>query len=303
VRERIFEELSEDCWLLYADGFGQKTSKVRLTRLRSFGFMPAPPVHGDDISVAQWRLWKCRLRAFLISDSARVLYRQYADAGTPTLGDVAKVGIGYVTGANDFFHLRPSRAEEIGIPGRLLHPAVRSGRALAGRAVTHTMVRKWLLDDEPVLLLRLHKDDRITTAVWKYLDSEAGREARQSYKCRNRDPWYVVPDVTVPDAFLSYMSGKDASLVANDAKCVCTNSVHAVHLTGEMSVAEMLRRWDDPLTRLSCELEGHPLGGGMLKVEPREAARVLLPKRKKDRMEDAVIAAGVREFQNWRHYV
>jgi adenine-specific DNA-methyltransferase len=28
---------------------------------------------------------------------------------------------------------------------------------------------------------------------------------------------------------------------------------------------------------LSCKLEGHPLGGGMLKLEPREAAQVLLP--------------------------
>ena len=51
---------------------------------------------------------------------------------------------------------------------------------------------------------------------------------REAYKCRNRDPWYAIPDVRVPDAFLSYMSGRRPVLVRNDAECVCTNSLHAV---------------------------------------------------------------------------
>jgi adenine-specific DNA-methyltransferase len=35
--------------------------------------------------------------------------------------------------------------------------------------------------------------------------------------------------------------------------------------------------WQTSLTRLSVEIEGHPLGGGMLKLEPTEAANVLVP--------------------------
>lgn len=303
VRERVFAELSEDCWLLYAAGFGERTSNIRWSPLDAFAFMPKPPEVCDEIPVSHWRLWNNRLRPFLVPSGTRELYRQYADGGTPSLGAVAKVGIGYVTGANDFFHLRPSQAERFGIPDRLLHPTVRSGGILAGRAVTPATVRRWLLDDEPALLLKLSKDEDLRTSLRDYLDSEAGLAARQSYKCRNRDPWYVVPDVTIPDLFLSYMCGAGASLVANDAKCVCTNSVHAVRLNGQMRAGEVLRRWEDPLAKLSCELEGHPLGGGMLKVEPREAARVLLPKRRKDRAEDALIAAAARELRRWRHYV
>jgi hypothetical protein len=30
--------------------------------------------------------------------------------------------------------------------------------------------------------------------------------------------------------------------------------------------------------KLSCELEGHPLGGGVLKLKPREASRIPFPK-------------------------
>jgi hypothetical protein len=35
--------------------------------------------------------------------------------------------------------------------------------------------------------------------------------------------------------------------------------------------------WQTSLTRLSVEIEGHALGGGMLKLEPTEAGRVLVP--------------------------
>jgi Xaa-Pro aminopeptidase len=35
--------------------------------------------------------------------------------------------------------------------------------------------------------------------------------------------------------------------------------------------------WQTSLTRLSVELEGHSLGGGMLKLEPTEAESVMLP--------------------------
>jgi hypothetical protein len=52
------------------------------------------------------------MRPFLMSSEAKDLYRNIADGvGTPRLGDLASVGIGYVSGANDFFHLRPSDAE------------------------------------------------------------------------------------------------------------------------------------------------------------------------------------------------
>jgi hypothetical protein len=219
------------------------------------------------------------------------------------LSDVANVGIGYVTGANDFFHLRPSEAEKAGIPDRFLHPSVRNGRCLTGKAVTTKTVENWRRCDEPMFLLRLSSADSIPRPVKVYLDSDAGQKAREAYKCRNRDPWYVVPDVRVPCAFLSYMSGLTPSLVANRAMCVASNSVHVVRLRGHLPMTRLLERWHQPMTQLSCELEGHPLGGGMLKLEPREAGRVLLgARRPPDDMRDAIILDGINTLRAWRHY-
>jgi hypothetical protein len=113
-------------------------------------------------------------------------------------------------------------------------------------------VKIWLDADEPVLLLDLSKEQRMPEPIRRYLSTGEAATARKTYKCRNRDPWYVVPDVRVPEAFLSYMSGETVSLVANSAGCVCTNSVHAVRLKNGLSIHRIQEAWQHPLTTLSC---------------------------------------------------
>jgi hypothetical protein len=42
------------------------------------------------------------------------------------------------------------------------------------------------------------------------------------------------------------------------------------------TAAGLAALWQTSMTRLSVEIEGHALGGGMLKLEPGEAAKVIL---------------------------
>lgn len=238
-------------------------------------------------------VWNRRLRPFLLSGAARALYREIVlRPDTKRFGDFASIGIGYVSGANDFFHLRPSFAKESGIPDACLHPTVRNGRALPARRLTTAVVDNWRRADQPILLLKLPRSaEELPSAVRRYLNSEGGRSARRGYKCSNREPWYSVPDVQIPDFFLTYMSGREVGLVRNDAGCTCTNSVHSVRMKSRRGMSHVLRSWDAPFTRLSCEVEGHPLGGGMLKLEPREATAIVLP----DAAAETAISASVVE--------
>ena len=304
VQRKLFPDLSEDCWLLYADGYGGCTDHFELAPLTAFGYMASPPSLTIRVDVAEWRRWNARLRPFLMDARVRELYASLAASDDAMrLGDIARVGIGYVTGANDFFHLRPSEAKQRRILGRFLRATVRNGKALSGRAITPAKVDAWIRRDQPILLLSLSRDDILPAPVRDYLDTPAGEEARETYKCRNRSPWYSVPDVTEPNAFLSYMSGETPSLVANRARCVCTNSVHAVRLTNGISVSRLQNWWRHPFTTLSCEIEGHPLGGGLLKLEPREASKVLLCTNL-DRLRGnaATVRDGIKTLRRWRHY-
>lgn len=277
--------------------------RFRLSQKVQFTFSPEPPKEFQRISVEEWRSFNFRLRPCLLSKSTRLLYRDLA--GAPSnymLGNLADVGIGYVTGANDFFHLRPSEAVRAGIPAAFLTVAIRNSKMLTSDAVTAAVVARWIQQDAPVLLLRIEKEKVLPESVRRYLDSPEGEVARESFKCRVRTPWYVVPDVSPPSAFLSYMSTREPRLVANLAQCVSTNSVHAVNMKAKLSLTALQDRWKEPLSRLSCEIEGHPLGGGMLKIEPGEAKRVLvrgdcaLEPRESRQLED-----GIYLMRQWRH--
>ncbi|HEX3600448.1 MAG TPA: N-6 DNA methylase, partial [Lacipirellulaceae bacterium] len=279
IRESVFPELSQDVWLLFASGFGDSTQHIQLTRWNSFRSTEQPPKPNVRISLSDWRGLSCRLRPFVLPNATLELYQQLSELETTfRFGSAARVGIGYVTGDNDFFHLRPSHAKSLRIPEQCLMPTVRNGRALPTDVVDSSTVSTWIKRDDPFLLLRLRQEDLIPSSVRRYLDSESARTAKASYKCRNREPWYAVPDVTVPDGFLAYMSGASPALVANAAGCACTNSVHAVRMKNGFRLSEIQRVWQHPVTKISTELEGHPLGGGLLKLEPREASRILLPK-------------------------
>lgn len=306
VREKLFPSLSEDCWLLYADGFREgSASHIDLTvcdRFRPTSERPRPTVR---VNLSEWRiLWSRRLRPYLLPTELRALYGCAAThAESRRLGDFANVGIGYVSGDNSFFHLRPSDAKRWKIPGAFLHASLRNSRSMPRQQITRATVATWISADEPVLLLRLQPDQDLPSSVREYLDSSAGRAARQGYKCRNRTPWYAVPDVQVPDYILSYMSGRTANLVRNVAGVTCTNSVHVVRVRDPKAAAKLLPRWSSAFVRLSCELEGHALGGGMLKLEPREATRVLFPPESLvERVDPDMLEDGIRTLHRWRHY-
>lgn len=308
VRRKLFPDLSEDCWLLYTDGFGGCTREIQFTALESFDPVACRrPPRGIGIPVDEWRAdWSRRLRPFLLPPAARELYREAAlHPLSRRFNEIAGVGIGYVSGANDFFHLRPSEAERLGIAGTFLHPAVRNGRALPPRSLTRSTIAKWQAADDPVMLLRLPKirAAELPAAVRRYLDSEAGREAREAYKCRVREPWFSVPDVQTPDYFMSYMSGVTAGLVRNAGGATCTNSVHGVRVKDRSGMAAFLAAWDSSFMALSREIEGHPLGGGMLKLEPREAGRLLLaPPGAVSAKAAKELREAVGTMRRWRHY-
>lgn len=305
VREKLFPDISEDCWLLYAEGAGGGTDHVAVTVLERFAASNAPPEITVRVPLVDWRTtWNRRLRPFLLSAEARALYVGLAERfGTRRLGDLASVGIGYVSGANDFFHLRSSEAAHWRIQPALLQPAIRNGRMLPGSVLNRAVLNRLVREDAPIHLLRLRRGQDVPRDVRRYLDSPAGQRARTAYKCRVRDPWYAVPDVKVPHYFLSYMSGRSVGLVRNDARATCPNTLHCVTLKDPRDVAEIGAARRTPAFQLSCEIEGHPLGGGMLKLEPREAARVAIPDREGlAELDEELAREAVAELQRWRHY-
>jgi len=278
-REQIFPELSQDTFCLLGDDYGERCKELSLLIADNASSLAQIDLYsGTQVDIEALRKGEQRLIEYLLSDEFQKLYHGLIQENCiQRLGNLAEVGIGYVTGANKFFHLSTTEAQSYKIPKALLRRAVRSGRQLQGIRFTY---EDWKVSEKSgskvwlLLIPPYHK--QLPGSVCKYLDEGLANKVHEAYKCSVREPWYSVPHVRRGNAFLSYMAGNNTRLVANDAGAVASNTLHVVSLFEKVSISpEILAMlWHTSFTMLSSEIEGHALGGGMLKLEPSEAKRV-----------------------------
>ena len=284
-RKRLFPELSQDTLLVLAEEKRRGKGQLYLHDVASAADLEPPQeairslTSAEEVSPDDIISGRTTLSSYWIPAAARTLYLKLANhPATRRLGDLAEVGVGYVTGANAFFHLSEEAARAKGISASYLTPAVYRGRALSGLRFSEQDWKAAEQAGEAGFLLYLPPNKHLSEPVKAYLAEGERQAVHTAYKCRIRSPWYSVPHVHEPDAFLSYMSGLRPAFVTNQAGAVAPNSLHTVRLRADapVSARALALRWQTSLTLLSAELEGHALGGGMLKLEPSEAKKVLV---------------------------
>jgi len=316
-RERLFPELDQDTLLLLAEG---RTSLPRQA-LPHKGWDGASLRSGRGVVVGQWLdqaltvasgEWRVaiskpcaqvagspddylpansssRLVGALLPERVLALYQELAvQPRVRRLGALAEVGIGYVTGANRFFHLSPAEVARWELPPEALRPAVWRSRALVGLRLSRQDWQRACASGTAGYLLQVNGDPLKpcaqvagspdnSEAVWRYLAHGEASGVAQGYKARERRCWYQVGNVKVPDLLLAAM-GLRLALVTNEANVTVPNTLHVVRLYphAQTTALDLSLGWQSTLTRLSLEVEGHALGGGLLKLEPSEARRVLV---------------------------
>lgn len=282
----LFPDLDQGTVLLLAEGHARPFRGFYAAGLASMAeladgleALPRQDLDADALVAGRTRLHHARLP----SEAARLLGELAAAPAVTRLGRHARVSIGYVTGHNAFFHLSPERAVELGLEPRHLRPAVFRGRALAGLeldrdtwcAGTAGGLSGYLLMPDAACAAAV--DD---PAVAAYLAAGEAQGVPLRAKVRRRAPWYRVTRTAPPDLILTAMSGGAPRLAVNTAGASVCNTLHAVtlrrHDAGPSARSLALAALTS-LAELSAEVEGHALGGGLLKLEPSEALRLLLP--------------------------
>lgn len=206
-----------------------------------------------------------------IDPSASGVYdRAVSSTATRRLGDWARVDIGFVTGANAYFVLSPDDAKAAGLPANVLTPVVSRPREVRGLEVA---------DIEQQLLLDLAGVTDLDPATVRYLQTGVQRGINQRYKARMRKPWYAVPlPRQRPDALIPYMAHFGPRLIVNRPGTRNSNLLHGVSLLpGAPPVRALAVAICGSMTLLSAEIEGRAYGGGVLKLETREAERLRIP--------------------------
>lgn len=190
--------------------------------------------------------------------------------------------LGAVTGNNTFFALTEDAAETWGLGEHDCIPLIPPGsthlRRLRYDATLHASLAQ---DGMKTKLFLPSRDTELSDAARRYIAHGEEAGVSTAYKCRKRNPWWRVPLPQQPsDLVFTYMNAVSPQLCSNDISALHLNSVHGVRLHSgvrELGMALLPIASINTFSALSAELNGRTYGGGILKMEPREASRFSVP--------------------------
>ncbi len=263
--------------LLLADGEGG-TSTVHVARVSDASDLN----HMDPFSIER-DLAPCgdKWSTLLLPDCQSSAFRRCAKKFARLEEEYGRVKLGAVTGANEFFVVDTETRSRFNLTECQLLRTSPPGSKHFNR-LAFTLADWEHLRDEGQAVWQFQPgpdDDSAPVEAYKRFGEGLGVSSR--YKCRIRPQWWRPPGSDPPDFFFTYMSNRFPRLVANDARVSYLNSVHGIYLFD--GVPEFVRRalplaMLNSLTILGAELGGRSYGGGILKLEPREAAILPAPK-------------------------
>jgi len=282
LQERVFYDSEESPVILFADGFGgcsrvahtaivERVSELhRLLRRENVGGSTRVNRLQDE---KPWNYGVIKKRA------ARIYGQIKSSDASSCLGDWANVKIGVVTGCNQFFALSESERRKRQLPSVLLSPALIRGADVNGLTFARKDYQSIRKKGRPCYLLAIDSKTTPSKSVAACIRLGVRQHIDRRFKCRIRDPWYSLADLSSCDAFINYMSSSFPHVILNEADVTCTNSIHRVdfnrsvddEIARAIAVASV-----SSVTQLSIEMVGRSYGGGVLKLEPSEAKAMLL---------------------------
>jgi len=285
IRERIFLDVGadEETVILLADGYQTSTpGDIELGQVETLDALRQLIADWDN---GKWAGKKSNLRPAALNLSiveSDTLARIEGLPDCKSLGDVASVQIGLVTGANEFFVLGNQGLEDAGLQEDDCTPIL--AKFIAAPSVS------FALTDHLSFLSRggrgylVNSDGQCSNKrIQAYLATFPAERRATISTFRKRKTWSNPDDGRVPDAFFPVMHHWGPRLVLNPYGFTNTNTIHRVYFSEarndvarKLIVISLLTSF----SQLSAELVGRRYGSGVLKHEPREAEkiRLLLPK-------------------------
>lgn len=277
--ELVFPGVSEEVVLLLAEGTGP-SNFFEVYHARDLSTLPQLD-HDQGCWLAFTPEDEDKWLRALVPGEALATFRQAITGGSfEPLVNWGETYLGIVTGNNRYFTFSPAEAQELGFTEKeLLRISPPGSRHLRGLTFTDRAWQELAAEGRRCYLLSPDPENP-SEAVLQYIAAGEKTGVHKAYKCRVRKPWWRVPLVKPGDLLLTYMDRQRPRLVTNRAGVHQLNSLYGVRLAQErrrlgmdlLPIAAL-----NSLTMLGAELVGRAYGGGLLKLEPREADLLPLP--------------------------
>jgi len=210
---------------------------------------------------------------------ARIYGELEKDNACIHLGDLVKVNIGLVTGANNFFVINEATKRAAHLDRNDVLPVLSKFKFAQGLSFSQYDYDLLIKEGERGFLISTAKMPDEGTGLFNYLQQFSEEEREKVSTFKKREVWHAPGDERFPDGFFPVMNHHGPRLVLNSLGLNCTNTIHRVYFREHMPDEQKKLVAISLLTsfsQISAEFVGRRYGSGVLKHEPREAEKIAL---------------------------
>jgi adenine-specific DNA methylase len=272
IYEDFFPNVDVETILLFAEGKGGMTSFVDYLLHDSVAdLLNKNPFRQTRIQVADIITSTKPFVSSLLPFKQQDILQNIKKRGIlKNIIESCKFKIGYVSADKKYFHPNREVVEKYSISQENLLACILNSKELNGGTGIGIEVLKGQCAS------KLFVPKKISEGESQYIRYGEKLGVQQKYKCRRRSPWYITPNIEIPEVILSVF-GENPKMVVNKGRYAVSNSLLCGSLK-RTTAEQFVCRWYNSLTLLSIELNVHSLGGGSFVIIPGEADRLEIVK-------------------------
>lgn len=208
--------------------------------------------------------------------SFQLIKRVIAHPDVRKFKDIAKVDVGIVTGANNYF-LVDNETVKLYKLERFAHPMFGRSQHCPGIIYDEKQHVENPEKGLPTNFLYIDEEfEYLSKSVKNYIKLGEVEEYHKRYKCRIRKPWFKVPSVYSTEIGMLKRCHDAPRLIHNRVRAYTTDTAYRVSST-VTSTENLVCSFLNPITVITAELEGRFYGGGVLELVPSEIEKLYIP--------------------------
>jgi adenine-specific DNA methylase len=255
LSSEYFSGTEERVLLVWLKNYNRKTNSIKISFSKEVK---------EDITYLEIDKKKWQSNPVVVSDRydiEAIIQRCTNEYNFVRFGEIAKVQIGVVTGADKFFILPESEVQNKCFQRHQLTPIVTSAKEFSGLILNGNKSLK--------RLIAFSKDTTDNKYELNYIKEGEKKGFHLRAHSRLRTPWYAVKVGELPDAFFPYRMAHIPYLMLNN-QAQCTNSIHRIYFK---NLSENEKKWIQISLlsvpgQLAIESYAKTYGRGVLKIEP-----------------------------------
>ena len=184
---------------------------------------------------------------------------------------------GIATGANEFFAIRPSQANDLGLTASELSPCISKSAQIANPFFDDDSFAELVKQDDPVLLFDVK--DHPSQEARAYIRFGESKEYHRRFLTKNRTPWYKTETRSPAPLLAGVFSRGRYKVIRNDSRAMNLTCFHGFqpNLNGFQYVDRLFLYLCSTVGQEIVSLSSRRYGDGLGKFEPNDLNTALVP--------------------------